>query len=501
VIVVAHDAPATANIFGMTKRIHDKMPEIMKPATSYSSKKELVFSALDSSYIVATAGGDGIGRSEMFTGAHLSEAAWWPQGSAEDNHAGLMDCIPNAPGMLVFEESTANSYNMFFQHWQAALKGESVFEAIFLSWLMADEYRAPVTEGFERTPDEEEIVKLYGATDEQLMFRRHKIAEKGADLFKQEFPLCAEEAFLTTGHPVFKPEAIAVCAIYGQRLRKFQCVQSLPGMTETPVSVGLPARVGSATWPAARRPGPARDLHEIPGARTMATVVTIEAETRASAGKGAARATRRAGKVPGVIYGAHASNTLIALDPRIVLRELHRPGWQSRVYELKMNGSSERALIRDVQYHPVTDAPEHIDFQRLAPGERIRVTVPVVFENEGLSTGLKRGGVLNVIRHTVEAYCDPENIPERFIADMTGLDFNDNVRWSSLKGTEGVRPVIADRDFVVATVAPPTKLAESTAEAAAATATPVATVAPAPAAAAAAPAAPAKAPARGAGRK
>jgi large subunit ribosomal protein L25 len=221
----------------------------------------------------------------------------------------------------------------------------------------------------------------------------------------------------------------------------------------------------------------------------MANVVTIEAEARARAGKGAARATRRAGKVPAVVYGAHAAPDLIALDPRIVLREMHRPGWQSRVYEIKTNGSATRALIRDVQFHPVSDAPEHVDFQRLAPGERVRVSVPVRFENEGLSSGLKRGGVLNVIRHTVEVYTDPEHIPEQFVADLANLDFNDNVRWHDLKGTENMRPVIG-RDFVVATVAPPTKAVEATGEPGAAAA--------APAAAAATPAAAAAAPARGA---
>ncbi len=196
----------------------------------------------------------------------------------------------------------------------------------------------------------------------------------------------------------------------------------------------------------------------------MPTIVTIEAEARDRAGKGGARATRRAGRVPGIVYGAHEPASLIALDPRTVLRELHRPGWQSRVYELKTNGHAIRALIRDVQYHPVSDAPEHVDFQRLAPGEPIRVAVPVHFDNEGLSTGLKRGGVLNVIRHTVEVYCDPDNIPEQFTADLTGLDFNDNVRWHDLKGSDGVRPVIAGRDFVVATVAPPTKMGDAAPE-------------------------------------
>jgi large subunit ribosomal protein L25 len=215
----------------------------------------------------------------------------------------------------------------------------------------------------------------------------------------------------------------------------------------------------------------------------MANVVTIEAEARARAGKGAARATRREGKVPGVIYGAKQSPSLIALDPRAVLRELSRPGWQSRLYEIRMNGDATQALIRDVQFHPVSDAPEHVDFQRVAPGEPIRVSVPVHFDNDGLSPGLKRGGVLNVIRHTVEVYATPEHIPEQFIADLNGLDFNDAVRWEDLKGTENTHSAIS-RNFVVATVAPPTKLAEVSAEPAATSPAPAPVAAAAPAAAA-----------------
>lgn len=211
----------------------------------------------------------------------------------------------------------------------------------------------------------------------------------------------------------------------------------------------------------------------------MANVVTMEAEARARAGKGAARATRRSGKVPAVIYGGHQAPTLIALDPRDVIREVHRAGWQSRLYEIKAGSDVTRALIRDIQYHPVTDVPQHVDFQRLAAGERIRVSVPVHFENDGLSPGLKRGGVLNVVRHAVEVHCDPDQIPEQFIADLNGLDFNDNVRWHDLKGTENARPVILDRDFVIATVAPPTKGAEAAEPAAAAAAAPARAAAPA----------------------
>jgi large subunit ribosomal protein L25 len=213
----------------------------------------------------------------------------------------------------------------------------------------------------------------------------------------------------------------------------------------------------------------------------MANFVTIEAEARERAGKGAARATRRQGKVPAVIYGAKQAPTLISLEPKVVLREIQKSGWRSRLYEVTVGGETNRALIRDVQLHPVTDKPEHVDFQRLAPGEKIRVAVTVIFHNEATSPGLKRGGMLNVVRHSVECYVDPDNVPEHFDADLGGLDINDNIRWSDLKGAEGIRATIADRDFVVATVASPSKLPEAPADALAA-----------------APVAAAKAPAKGA---
>ena len=193
----------------------------------------------------------------------------------------------------------------------------------------------------------------------------------------------------------------------------------------------------------------------------MANFVTIEAASRERAGKGAARATRRQGLVPAVIYGAKQAPTLIALEPKAVMKEITQSGWRSRLFELKVGNDSTRALIRDVQFHPVTDKPEHVDFQRLAPGEKIRVAVSVVFHNELTSVGLKRGGMLNVVRHTVECLVDPDTVPPHFDADLGALDINDNVRWSDLKGTEGIKPTITDRDFVIATVAAPTKMAEA----------------------------------------
>ncbi len=221
----------------------------------------------------------------------------------------------------------------------------------------------------------------------------------------------------------------------------------------------------------------------------MANFVTIEAEARARAGKGAARATRRAGRVPAVIYGAKQAPTLISLEPKAVLSELKRGGWRSRLFDLRVGGVSERALMRDVQFHPVTDVAEHVDFQRLAPGEQIRVSVAVHYTNEATSPGLKKGGVLNVVRHTVEVWADPENVPAFFEADLGALDINDNIRWHDLQGVGENRPTIAERDFVVATVAPPTRSAEA-AEPAAAAAAPAPAKGKAPAkAAAAAPAA------------
>ena len=233
----------------------------------------------------------------------------------------------------------------------------------------------------------------------------------------------------------------------------------------------------------------------------MADFVTIEAEARDRAGKGAARATRRAGRVPAVIYGAKQESTLIALDPRVVVREISRPGYRSRLYELNVAGAKSRALIREVQLHPVSDKPIHVDFQRLAAGEQIRVAVSVHFVNEASSPGLKRGGVLNVVRHSVEVYADPDHVPEFFEVDLGALDINDNVRWHDLQGVAEIRPTIIDRDFVIATIAAPSKLPDAPAEAGAAPAAAAAPKGKAAPAAAKAPAAPAKAPAKPAAKK
>ena len=201
----------------------------------------------------------------------------------------------------------------------------------------------------------------------------------------------------------------------------------------------------------------------------MVQIIRIEAASRERAGKGAARATRREGLVPAVIYGAKQEATLIALDPRDVMKELHKGGWQSHLYEVAVkDGGTERALMRDVQFHPVTDRPLHVDFQRLAPGQAIRVKVAVHFLHEDASPGLKAGGVLNVVRREVEVYADPDSVPEFFELDLAAAEIGDGMRWSAIKDHFGTKPVIADRDFMVASVAAPTVVADEPAPVAAA---------------------------------
>ena len=206
----------------------------------------------------------------------------------------------------------------------------------------------------------------------------------------------------------------------------------------------------------------------------MATVITIEAEARERAGKGAARATRRAGMVPAVIYGAKEPPTICQLDPRIIMRELHRSGWRSRPYVVNVGGEQVRALMREVQFHPVNDRPIHVDFQRLARGEQIRMAVALHFEGEGTSPGIKRGGLLNIVRHTVEVMADPDRVPEVFTADISGLDINGTIQWSDLQGTEGVQPIGTTEGVTLASITPPTVSAEpaETVEAAPAAAAP-----------------------------
>lgn len=188
----------------------------------------------------------------------------------------------------------------------------------------------------------------------------------------------------------------------------------------------------------------------------MAEAVTIAAQPRERAGKGAARATRRAGKVPAVIYGNNIDPEMISLDPLELRRELHRTGFFSRIFEVDVAGKKERVLARDVQFHPVTDRPMHVDFLRFGANTQLHVDVEVVFEGEDKSPGLKKGGVLNIVRHTVELICKADSIPEKLVASLEGLEIGDGIHISHIALPAGVKPAITDRDFTIATIAAPT---------------------------------------------
>jgi hypothetical protein len=208
-LVVTHKSDSTTALFNMTKRYHDNVPKILKPSTSNSSKKEVVFDKLDSSYIVATAGGDGVARGETITHAHLSELAFWREGSSRENLNGILQSIPDTPDTAIFIESTANGVSgPFFEMWQGAINGENGFLAVFIPWFVQQEYRKKAPRNFTLTPDEEDIAEEHGLDMDQMYWRRLKVNQNGLDMFKQEYPCVPEEAFLTTGRPVFDPNQI-----------------------------------------------------------------------------------------------------------------------------------------------------------------------------------------------------------------------------------------------------------------------------------------------------
>ena len=188
----------------------------------------------------------------------------------------------------------------------------------------------------------------------------------------------------------------------------------------------------------------------------MAQAIQLQAEVRERAGKGAARATRRAGRIPAVIYGNKQDPVMISLEPIQLMKELNRPGFFSHIFEIDADGKKEKVLARDLQVHPVTDRPMHLDFMRFGATTRFNVDVPMHFSNHEESPGIKQGGVLNVVRHTVEFLCAPDKIPEQIEIDLTGLEIGDSVHISALTLPDGITPTITDRDFTIATIAAPT---------------------------------------------
>ncbi|MDH3335711.1 MAG: 50S ribosomal protein L25/general stress protein Ctc [Rhodospirillaceae bacterium] len=188
----------------------------------------------------------------------------------------------------------------------------------------------------------------------------------------------------------------------------------------------------------------------------MADISTIRAEVRERAGKGAARATRRSGRVPAVIYGDKKDPVMISIDPNELNKYVKRGGFFSHAYSIELGSDKYTVVPRDVQLHPVTDRPIHLDFLRVNKDSRISVEVPIRFINQEESPGIKLGGVLNIVRHELELRVSPLAMPEFIEIDLSGKEIGDSIHISQVNLPEGTRPTITDRDFTIATVAAPT---------------------------------------------
>lgn len=212
--IVAHKEDSTTNLFNMSKRMLEYLPESIKPEQKKSNAKELVFNnekgtGLDSKIKCMTAGGKGIGRSDTFTALHISELAFW-EGNKQDILLGLLQAVPNIPGTIVIIESTANGYDYFKEMWDMAVAGENDFYPLFVGWNELEEYKMPYS-GFTLTQDEQELQKQFNVTLEQLEWRRWCIKNNcGGDIdkFKQEYPISPDEAFLSTGKCYFNKQNI-----------------------------------------------------------------------------------------------------------------------------------------------------------------------------------------------------------------------------------------------------------------------------------------------------
>jgi large subunit ribosomal protein L25 len=203
----------------------------------------------------------------------------------------------------------------------------------------------------------------------------------------------------------------------------------------------------------------------------MPETIPLNAERRAAVGKGPARATRRAGRIPGIVYGGGRDPVAISLDPREFSRVLARRSFFATLVDLAVDGTVERTLPREVQYHPATDKPLHVDFMRVSPTSRVSVTVPVAFVDQEQSIGLRRGGILNIVRHGIDLVCPVDGIPDHITVSLGGLDIGDSVHISAVSVPEGCAPTITGRDFTIASIAASSAVRE---EAATTAATPAA---------------------------
>jgi large subunit ribosomal protein L25 len=195
---------------------------------------------------------------------------------------------------------------------------------------------------------------------------------------------------------------------------------------------------------------PVFQLKECP---SMPEVISLSAEPRGSLGKGASRAMRRAGRVPGIIYGDGKEPVPISFEPRELSRAVNRAGFFATIVDVSVVGAVHRTLAREVQYHPVSDAALHVDLMRVGAGAQVHVSVPVSFTNHEGSPGLRRGGILNIVRHNIDIVCSVDAIPDRLMVDLDGLEIGDSIHIQAVTMPEGVRAVLGSRDSTIASVA------------------------------------------------
>jgi large subunit ribosomal protein L25 len=191
----------------------------------------------------------------------------------------------------------------------------------------------------------------------------------------------------------------------------------------------------------------------------MQSSSAIKVQGRDRAGKGAARATRRNGLIPGVIYGGKTDATLIAIDPAILRTIVYGEGFKTKIFELEIDGKIQRSMAMDVQIDPVSDKPVHVDFRRIDKDSIVRVPIPVRFINQAASPGIKVGGVLNIVRHDIDVRGKPDELPTHIDVDLTGLEIGDSVHINALALPKGIKPTIA-RNFTICSIAPPTTYVE-----------------------------------------
>jgi len=196
----------------------------------------------------------------------------------------------------------------------------------------------------------------------------------------------------------------------------------------------------------------------------MSDALNLPAEARDRAGKGASRALRREGRVPAVIYGGKEEPTTIHVEEKELVRQLGTGHFMNSIVMVDVAGNSVRTLPKDVAFHPVSDRPTHVDFLRLGKDAKIQVSIPVVFVDEEESPGLKKGGVLNVVRHELDLVCEADKIPSEIEVSVEGRDVGDSLHISEVKLPAGSESAITDRDFTIATLVAPSALKKSESE-------------------------------------